>query len=152
MRIRLWAYLNTEAAQKARKGYLSSGRRLWYAQERRAAAPVICTYMGRGRFRFFWNQSDATATNGYLMLIPRPELTALLHRQPGVAREIVDFLAQTDPAELPGHGRVYGGGLHKLEPKELGRLDATRLVARLGWVAAAGSNAWAGVNPWKRPR
>ncbi len=134
---RLWEYLESDEGQRARTGYLTSGRRPWYSQERRAVAPVLATYMGRGRkgqppFRFFWNQSDATATNVYLLLIPKPGLAAVLERDPGCARLIVDFLVHTDPAELLGHGRVYGGGLHKLEPKELGRLDASKLVQRLG--------------------
>lgn len=139
---KLWEYLESEAGQEARKGFLTSGRRPWYSQERRPVAPVITTYMGRGRkgqppFRFFWNQSDATATNVYLLLIPKPELATILKLNPEKARVIVDFLSQTDPVELLGHGRVYGGGLHKLEPKELGRLDASKLVERLGMSGTA---------------
>ncbi len=133
----LRAYLESEAGQQTRQRYLTSRRRPWYSQERRALAPVLTTYMGRGRpghppFRFLWNQSDATATNVYLLLIPRPKLALLLAEDPQAARLIVDFLRDTDPAELLGQGRVYGGGLHKLEPRELGRLDATRLAATLG--------------------
>lgn len=133
----LWHYLESEPGQEARRGYLARGRRLWYAQEHRPNAPVVSTYMGRGRagrppFRFFWNQSEATATNVYLLLIPKPKLAALLQETPALGRVIVDFLVDTDPVELLGHGRVYGGGLHKLEPKELGRLNATKLAERLG--------------------
>jgi hypothetical protein len=134
---RLWDYLESPLGQKVRTGYLTRSRRPWYSQEQRPHAPVVATYMGRGRrgdmpFRFFWNKSDATATNVYLLLIPRGPLASLLSREPERAREIAVFLAGIDPAVLLAHGRVYGGGLHKLEPRELGRLDATRLVEQFG--------------------
>jgi hypothetical protein len=133
----LWAYLDSPRGHEVRTGYLTSGRRPWYSQEQRAAAPVITTYMGRGRkgakpFRFFWNRSDATATNVYLMLIPKKTVADVFEREPETAKLVVDFLSETNLEELLGHGRVYGGGLHKLEPKELGRLDATRLARSLG--------------------
>ena len=31
------------------------------------------------------------------------------------------MLGQLEPSDLIAQGRVYGGGLYKLEPKELGR-------------------------------
>jgi len=134
---KLWDYLESPEGQEARKGYLARARRRWYSQEQRPSAPVIATYMGRGRngappFRFFWNRSEATATNVFLLLIPKAPLADILRKRPEGAGVIRDFLAETDPAELIGHGRVYGGGLHKLEPKELGRLDASTLAKRLG--------------------
>ena len=138
----LWEYLESPAGQKVRQGYLTSGRRPWYSQERRPRAPVIVTYMGRGRkgaapFRFFWNQSDATATNVFLLLIPKGPLAEILREVPEMAHVVRDFLVDTDPNELLGHGRVYGGGLHKLEPRELGRLDASKLCDRLGLKPSA---------------
>lgn len=134
---KLWKYLESPIGKETRGRYLSQHRSPWYAQEKRPYAPVIATYMGRGRkgakpFRFFWNKSDATTTNVFLLLLPKGNLAALLRRSPEHAKTIVDFLTGTDVAELIGHGRVYGGGLHKLEPKELGRLDATALMERLG--------------------
>jgi hypothetical protein len=128
----LWAYLEGDAGQRVRLGYLARLRRPWYAQERRPPAPIVATYMRRGPPRFFWNRSDATATNAYLLLSPRPALAEAFARSPDATREVAGFLAGADPDELLGHGRVYAGGLHKLEPRELGRLDATKLAQRLG--------------------
>ena len=86
--------------------------------------------MGRGRkgaapFRFFWNRSQAIATNVWLMLAPKPAFAQALTRRPELARDLVVHLAGLDTAALVGHGRVYGGGLHKMEPRELGALDVT---------------------------
>lgn len=57
---------------------------------------------------------------------------------------MLEFLEQTDLSELLGHGRVYGGGLHKLEPRELARLDASRLVGELGLPATGAARPAAG--------
>jgi len=132
----LWAYLDGALAREIQKRYLTRSRQPWYAQEQRAAAPVLAAYMGRGRagqspLRFFWNRSDALVTNSYLMLIPRRPLAELLSRDAGMGRIVWQFLCEQKTIDLIGHGRVYGGGLVKLEPRELGSLDATGLVKRL---------------------
>jgi hypothetical protein len=40
-------------------------------------------------------------------------------------------LNEIKPEELLGEGRVYGGGLHKLEPKELANVDASAIAELL---------------------
>jgi len=37
--------------------------------------------------------------------------------------------SQVTADELRGEGRVYGGGLNKIEPKELARISAKKLLA-----------------------
>ena len=46
-------------------------------------------------------------------------------------------MREIDTAAFIREGRVYGGGLYKMEPKELGRLDAEPVVAAMGgWKQA----------------
>lgn len=132
---KLWAYLDSSAGRAARETWLGRSRNPWYAQEKRAPAPIVVTYMGRGRkgsapFRFFWNRSQATATNVWLMLAPKPSFAEALAHCPELTRDLVAHLARLDPAALVGHGRVYGGGLHKMEPRELAALDMTAWAER----------------------
>ncbi len=132
----LWNYLQTGRESVASR-YLCRSRRFWYAQEKRPAAPIVCTYLGRsdhaGRpFRFLLNRSQATATNVYLMLYPQPLLAQKLAFNPKVIRLLWEALNTISPETLLGNGRVYGGGLHKLEPRELGNVPADHLAAIAG--------------------
>lgn len=135
----LWAYLQTGVEGVATR-YLCRSRRYWYAQERRPAAPIVCTYIGRsdhdGRpFRFLLNHSKATATNVYLMLYPQPLLAHHLGRNPAALRRLWQALNTIGRDTLLGNGRVYGGGMHKLEPKELANVPADELAAAVGLLA-----------------
>lgn len=122
----LWAYLQEGIAAGIHERYLCRHRSPWYAQEDRPPAPFLCTYMGRlgaktVPFRFIRNHSCATAPNVYLMLYPKPMLQAALRDNPMLADTVWHALKHIPLAELMGEGRVYGGGLHKLEPRELER-------------------------------
>lgn len=120
---KLWEYLQYGKTQGIDQRYLCRHRSPWYAQEKRPPAPILCTYMGRGErpFRFILNHSQATAPNVYLMLYPKPPLQQQIQNNPALLRNIWTILCQLQPADLIRQGRVYGGGLYKLEPKELGR-------------------------------
>ncbi|WP_219842223.1 class I SAM-dependent methyltransferase [Xanthomonas arboricola] len=124
----LAAYLAEGRARGLHERYLCSKRKRWYDQEQRDAAPIVCTYMGRsdgknGRpFRFIRNRSQATVANSYLAMYPTPLLQERLATDPTLLDRVWEQLNAIDPADLLGEGRVYGGGLHKLEPKELAKV------------------------------
>lgn len=129
----LWAYLETGKPAVSER-YLCHSRSPWYSQENRPPAPFVCTYMGRnlkrGRpIRFILNRSQATAANVYLMLYPKPLLARALERDKELACTIWNFLNNIEIKSLLGEGRVYGGGLYKMEPKELANVPADAIAA-----------------------
>lgn len=125
------AYLAEGRERGLHERYLCRSRKRWYDQEQREAAPIVCTYMGRsdrkgGRpFRFILNRSRATVANSYLAMYPKPLLQERLDSDPTLLERVWHQLNAIDPADLLGEGRVYGGGLHKLEPKELAKVPLT---------------------------
>jgi predicted RNA methylase len=139
----LWKYLQTAAALGIKDGYLVRKRSLWYRQEQRDPAPFLCTYMGRGSeqkrpFRFIWNRSQAIGTNLYLMLYPKNGLARMLRDHADRAADVFALLRQVSGHELRGEGRVYGGGLSKIEPSELARISAAALVSHWPELETAG--------------
>lgn len=136
----LWAYYQT-GKPKVSEAYLCSRRNPWYAQENRPPALFLCTYMGRNLakrdkpFRFILNRSQATAANVYLLLYPKLELANAIVNNTKLAMRIWEFLNGIDSTTLLGEGRVYGGGLYKLEPKELANVPAEAIAAMLPNIA-----------------
>ena len=117
--------------------YLCSHRSPWYAQENRPPAPIVCTYLGRGDarsgrpFRFILNSSRATVANVYLAMYPTSILARAMTLDDGLIRRVWQVLNDITPAKLLGEGRVYGGGLHKLEPKELANVPVPEIATLL---------------------
>ncbi len=130
----LWRYLQTGRARGVHERYLCRHRFPWYAQDERPPAPIICTYMGRGNgksgrpFRFIRNRSRATVANVYLAMYPTRILERALEPNPTLIDRVWRILNAIPPEELTGEGRVYGGGLHKLEPKELANVGALAIA------------------------
>lgn len=124
----LWRYLAYGEAQGIPEGYLCANRKPWYLQEQRAAPLFMATYMTRSRagsgspFRFFLNLSQAIGTNVFLLLYPKPALKALLAGREDRMLELLNILNGLAEGHVVRAGRTYGGGLHKLEPRELTNL------------------------------
>jgi hypothetical protein len=129
----LFSYLQDGKSRKVSERYLCQHRDVWYSQENRPPAPIVCTYLGRGDsksgrpFRFILNHSKATVANVYLAMYPTELLEQAIKKDSGLIRRVWEVLNCITPGELLGEGRVYGGGLHKLEPKELANVDATAI-------------------------
>lgn len=126
----LWDYLETGRQNGISERYLCKHRKPWYGQEDRPPSLFVCTYMGRGSndrntpFRFILNHSKATVTNTYLILYPRRAVADALEYDPTLARRVWSTLSEIDGDLIRGEGRIYGGGLHKIEPKELSNVPA----------------------------
>jgi predicted RNA methylase len=145
---RLWRYLE-EGRSTVGRGYLCTRRTPWYTQERREPTSFLCTYMARGRGRerrrsgiaggdgaadcdagrFIFNSSQAIVANTYLMLYPREPLARYIGADPQRARCVWQALVGIGSAAIMAGGRVYGGGLYKIEPRELTAIVAPGVAA-----------------------
>ena len=63
----------------------------------------------------------------YLMLYPTPLLDRYLSADPHGLAKVYQALCELTAEDLRNGGRVYGGGLLKMEPAELAALRATKL-------------------------
>lgn len=129
----LWKYLQSGILETSNK-YLCKSRKTWYWQEQRQATRFLCSYMGRGNvdrtpIRFILNLSDAIVTNSYLMLYPKEGLQQAISDDPSVIFKIWEELKKIGAGEIEDEGRVYGGGLKKIEPKELAKVACDGLRA-----------------------
>lgn len=132
----IWHYLNSGKETTAQK-YLCKNRKIWYLQESRAVTPFLCSYMGRSKdngsapFRFILNHTSAIATNSYLMLYPKALLKEAISQSPDILHRIWEVLTNITASDLEREGRVYGGGLKKIEPKELSSVKCPHLAELL---------------------
>lgn len=133
----VWNYLQQGVDSGISERYLCKHRSLWYLQEVRQPAKFLCTYMGRHQskngtpFRFILNHSKAIAPNVYLMMYPKQHLSTLLAVNPELVQSVWEALNSIPIQTLINEGRVYGDGLHKLEPRELANAPADVLLELL---------------------
>ncbi len=100
---------------EADNSYLARSRSLWYALDRRGPCPILFPCFQRGAPRFVRNRTSALPLNNWLIIEPRKGVNADL---------LYELLSSKDvTARLLQRRRVYGGGLWKLEPRELAALD-----------------------------
>jgi adenine-specific DNA-methyltransferase len=133
---RFWSYLESGQERGVSAGFLASRRSPWYSQEKRAVPSFLCTYMGRSverPFRFIWNKSTAVAANVYLLMYPREHVARAVLNS---GEAVFDELKRIRPDQFLSEGRVYGGGLHKVEPAELMRVAADELGELLAFKRA----------------
>ena len=128
----IWKYLES-GKETIGKKYLCRNRKKWYYQEKRSAAPFLCSYMGRSKcdsdnpFRFILNHTNAIATNSYMMLYPKDEVLEIINNNPESSSEIWKALKSISPCDIESQGRVYGGGLKKIEPRELSKVKCKKI-------------------------
>lgn len=133
----LWEYLQSGIPETSGK-CLCRNRKTWYWQEQRQATRFLCSYMGRGNagsapIRFILNLSDAIVTNSYLMLYPKERLRQFIANDPDIVYQIWEELKTISADEIEDEGRIYGGGLKKIEPKELAKVacDGLRTICEI---------------------
>ncbi len=133
----LWKYLQMGVSAGINTRFLCRNRNPWYSQEKRLPCMFICTYMGRQSpkgetpFRFILNHSKALVTNSYLILYPRPMLAEVLSHRSEMVKLVWQGLTSISANTFIEEGRVYGGGLHKVEPKELANIPVDNIFSLL---------------------
>lgn len=133
----LWKYLQSGRLEGVDTKYLSQHRSPWYSQEERQPPLFLCTYINRKSktsgetFRFILNHSKAIAANVYLLLYPKKELATAFKEAPALVQSVWKMLKSLKPEEMRDEGRVYGGELYKIEPRELGNVSAEIIVSAM---------------------
>lgn len=134
----VWDYVNYGKVKGIQNGYICSRRSPWYSCEKRVPAPFVIPYMGRNGtsnriFRFILNKTTAIATNVYLLLYLKPEYENIANKN-NLWNNLWAELNSIPVDAISERGRVYGGGLHKIEPKELMNIPADGIGNILGYT------------------
>ncbi len=122
---KLFKYLQEGIKLGVSERYLCRKRKIWYSQESRQKSYFYCKYIWRLNKKsektdlFILNHSKAIVSNSYLILYPKPNLESLIEKDFQIAYNIHQVLNNIAKKTLVDEGRVYGGGMYKLEPREL---------------------------------
>ena len=129
----LFQYLAAGIQAGVPERYLCKKRKIWYSQESRLESQFYCTYIGRSNnqgknpFRFVLNRSKAIVTNSYLILYPKPELESTIAQNPAMHKQLFKALNEITTKAMLDEGRVYGGGMYKMEPRELATVPVVEI-------------------------
>jgi adenine-specific DNA-methyltransferase len=118
-------YIESGISLEVDKGYLTSNRKVWYSQERRSPALIWVGVFNREKVKFIYNESEIYNLTTFHCLYPHKEFGQLQ------VKALVAILNHQDfAAYVMEQRRVYGGGLVKLEPKDLNdiRVPDLRLI------------------------
>jgi adenine-specific DNA-methyltransferase len=109
-------YLDEGVRRKIDRRYLPAHRPVWYRPEARPPAPILVTVFAREGFRFVRNEAGVLNLTAFHGVYPRRATGVALERLHGALCRAVagDGIAR--------QRRVYGGGLYKLEPRDVERL------------------------------
>ena len=105
--------------QKINKLYLTSKRKIWFQQEQRKSSPIWIPVFNRKNIKFILNETNCLVLTSFHNIYPsvflnKDEITAL-----------VGLLNLNDMKEyIMSQKRVYGGGLIKIEPKDILDIEA----------------------------
>ena len=124
----VWRYICEGRNRKVNEGYICKNRSPWYYCPFGRPAQIVLPNMARAHkdgkvFRFVLNQVDAVGTNSYLAFYPKACVEELL-RDESILRKVWQALNDLPQDVLTRGGRFYGGGLQKLEPREVMNLSA----------------------------
>ncbi len=126
-----WDYIQYGESIGVPNGYICSRRTPWYSCEDRSPASIVVPYMGRSdagnrMFRFILNTSKALTTNVYLLLYPKPQYAYQLSNH-DMLLKVWKALNSIPSERMARGGRFYGGGLRKMEPKELMNIPVSEI-------------------------
>jgi len=102
--------------------HLPSHRPVWYLPENRPPASILISVFSRGDFRVVWNEARASNLTAYHGIYPRAgegrgESDRAARRR---AKQLFEYLrSPAGRRAIVLHRRVYGGGLYKLEPRDV---------------------------------
>lgn len=120
----LLKYIKQGETQGLSLRYLTSSRRIWYSLEKREPSPIIFTYMSRNKPRFISNKANIAVLNTFLTIYPK-ELSV---KNEVELKALLAYLnSDKSHTLLKKIGRMYGGGLLKVEPGDLETLPVLNL-------------------------
>lgn len=119
-------FLGWARRQGADKGYIARHRRAWWSVGLRQPPAILATYMARRPPAFALNRAAARYINIAHGIYPRESWAS------EVVVTLAEYLVRSSFRKV---GRVYSGGLIKLEPREMERISVPHpdLLAAGSW-------------------